>query len=351
MIYKLGELFCGAGGLAYGAVNADIGTDSKIVHEWAVDSNKDACQTYRHNICKDDNAESVICADVRSLNLDNLPAIDAFAFGFPCNDFSAIGRRKGFDGKFGSLYKYGINVLERFQPQFFFAENVANLINIDKGNAYKQILSDMQSAGYKVFPHLYKFEEYGIPQTRHRIIFIGIRKDLPFEFKPPSTIPFKNADISVKTALTKPPINKNAFNHELPAHSPKTIEQLKYIKPGRTAFNTDLPEHLRLKPKKSFYHTKYLRLEPNKPCKTICASSGNPFYHYEENRTLTNRERARVQSFPDDFKFFGSREKVQSQIGMAVPCRGAKIIFESILKTFDGIDYDSVPCKIFKYMR
>ena len=111
MIYRMGELFCGPGGLAWGALNADIGDDNaKIVHAWANDIDELTCQTYRHNICKDDYAKSVICRDVRELEISrkNLSDIDAFSFGFLCNDFSVVGEQKGFNGNYGTSYTYGI---------------------------------------------------------------------------------------------------------------------------------------------------------------------------------------------------------------------------------------------------
>ena len=92
----------------------------------------------------------------------------------------------------------------------------------------------------------------------------------------------------------------------------------------------------------------YRRLDPNKPAYTVTGSGGGGthIYHWEEPRALTNRERARLQTFPDDFEFIGSKESVRKQIGMAVPVNGAKIIFEAVLKTFAGIQYDSIPCNI-----
>lgn len=351
MIYRLGELFCGPGGLAWGAMNADIGKkNSKIIHAWANDIDNVTCQTYAINICKNSYAETVFCEDVRDFEISkkNLSEIDAFSFGFPCNDFSIVGEQKGFNGNYGALYTYGVKVLKIFQPQWFLAENVGGLSSANEGKAFKKILSDFQEVGYKIFPHLYKFEEYGVPQTRHRIIIVGIREDLPQNFFPPSTEPYKNFDISVKNALNNPPIDEDAFNHEMPIMSEKVVERLKYIKPGQNAFNAEMPEEIKLKVKGAKISQIYKRLEPDKPAYTVTGSGGGGthMYHYEENRALTNRERARLQTFPDDFEFIGSREKVRRQIGMAVPCRGAKIIFEAILKTMDGIYYDSVPCNI-----
>ena len=94
----------------------------------------------------------------------------------------------------------------------------------------------------------------------------------------------------------------------------------------------------------------YKRLDPNKPAYTVTGSGGGGthIYHYAEPRALTNRERARLQTFPDDFVFIGSKESVRRQIGMAVPCKGAQVIFEAVLKTFAGIPYESVPCNLLE---
>ena len=158
-VFKLGELFCGPGGLAWGATHADIGNkDFKIVHAWSNDYDFDTCRTYTRNICPD-NADSVICGDVRKLDLDSLPPIDALAFGFPCNDFSVVGEQKGFDGKFGQLYTYGVSVLKSHKPLWFLAENVGGLRSANEGNAFAKILDDMKAAGYRVYPNLYRFEK------------------------------------------------------------------------------------------------------------------------------------------------------------------------------------------------
>ena len=92
----------------------------------------------------------------------------------------------------------------------------------------------------------------------------------------------------------------------------------------------------------------YKRLDPDKPAYTVTGSGGGGthIYHWKENRVLTNRERARLQTFRDDFIFEGSKESVRKQIGMAVPCKGAQIIFEAVLKTFAGIEYESMPANI-----
>ena len=347
-IFRLGELFCGPGGIACGAKLADIGRDDfKIVHAWANDYDKDTCRTYTHNICPQ-NPESVICGDVRKLDLSTLGPIDALAFGFPCNDFSVVGEQKGFNGTFGPLYQYGVETLKLYKPQWFLAENVGGLASANEGSALQVILKELSGCGYKIYPHLYKFENYGIPQARHRIIIVGIREDLPYEFAPPSTTPYEHIDNTCKTALEVPAIPDDAYNNELTRQSAIVTERLKHIKPGQNAFTADLPEELQLNVKGAKISQIYKRLDPSKPAYTVTGSGGGGthIYHYSEPRALTNRERARLQTFPDSYQFLGSKESVRKQIGMAVPVQGAKIIFEAILKTFAGIEYPTTECNI-----
>lgn len=344
MIFKLGELFCGPGGLAYGAINARIHNPNyRIEHCWATDYDKDTCDTYRHNICKNRHG-SVYHEDIRQLNMDKLAHIDALVFGFPCNDYSVVGEQKGMDGVYGPLYSYGVKALKKFKPMWFLAENVGGLRNANDGNAFGKIQDELKGAGYTIYPHLYRFEKYGIPQARHRIIIIGIRKDLEVVFRVPSPEPYAHIDNSCKTAIENPPIANNAFNNELTKQSDIVVKRLQHIKPGENAFTADLPEELRLNVAGAKISQIYKRLDPNKPAYTVTGSGGGGthIYHWEEPRALTNRERARLQTFPDDYEFLGSKESVRKQIGMAVPCRGAQIIFEAILNSFAGIDYKSI---------
>lgn len=340
IVFKLGELFCGPGGIALGAMAATLETKDaiyKFEHAWASDYDRDTCDTYKRNICPE-TKNSVICKDIRKLDLKKLPNIDALAFGFPCNDFSIVGEKKGIDGTFGPLYAYGVTALRLLKPKFFLAENVGGLKTANDGQTFKKILDELVSSGYTVVPHLYKFEQYGVPQSRHRIIIIGIRNDQNIEFKVPYT-PIK--PMPCKTALQSPPIPKNAPNHEFTNMSEIVMERLSYIKPGQNAFNADLPPNLRLNVKGAKMSQIYKRLDPSKPAYTITGSGGGGthVYHWKENRALTNRERARLQTFPDSFVFEGSKESVRKQIGMAVPPVGAQTIFEAVLKTFAGIDY------------
>lgn len=343
--FRLGELFCGPGGLAWGAMNATAGPSDnyRITHQWANDYDSDTCKTYIRNICPN-NPESVICGDVRKIDLGLLPPIDALAFGFPCNDFSVVGEQKGVNGTYGPLYTYGVQVLKSHKPDWFLAENVGGIRSANEGTAFNKILEDLREAGYRIYPNLYCFEKYGVPQARHRVIIVGIRNDLTFEFKIPSYEPYVYTDVSCRNAIENPPIKADAPNNEQTKQSTTVVERLKYIKPGQNAFNADLPDELKLNVRGAKISQIYKRLDPNKPAYTVTGSGGGGthIYHWSEPRALTNRERARLQTFPDDFVFEGSKESVRKQIGMAVPCRGAKIIFEAILKTFAGIEYESI---------
>ena len=348
--FKLAEFFCGPGGMGYGASLSKIKKNNKIFniqHAWASDYDQDSCNTYKRNI----KTKAIFCEKVENFfNLVDkkkvtLPKFNCFAYGFPCNDFSNVGEHLGFKGKFGPLYSYGVELINRYKPTWFVAENVGGISSSNEGKAFKIILNDLRNAGkgYNLTVHKYKFEDYGIPQARHRIIIVGIKKEFNLKFK----VPKPNYELmTAKQALKNIP--RNAYNNELTKNSNQVIERLKYIKPGKSAFNSNIPKKLQLNVKGAKISQIYRRLDPNKPSYTVTGSGGGGthVYHWKENRALTNRERARLQTFPDNFIFEGSKESVRKQIGMAVPVLGAKIIFEAILKTFAGINYLTVDANL-----
>ena len=347
---RLGELFCGPGGIACGASMAGVVCGDvrySYEHAWASDYHADTCKTYELNFP----GVKVVCDDVKNLKIGDLGAIDVFAYGFPCNDFSIVGESKGFDGEFGGLYKFGVKVLNKFSPHFFVAENVGGLTSANKGLALVKIANDLKESGdngYDLVMHKYKFEEYGVPQTRHRIIIVGTNKKLRLRYRVPAPTTINNF-VSSRHALECPPISSHAHNNERTRQSDAVVERLRYIKPGQNVWQAELPDRLKLNVKKATLSQIYKRLDPNKPSYTITGSGGGGThgYHYYEDRALTNRERARIQTFPDEFCFVGKPESVRRQIGMAVPPAAARIIFESILKTFSGVEYDSIPASIF----
>lgn len=341
--FRLGELFCGPGGIACGALRSVSG-DGKygVTHAWANDYDFDTCKTYTKNICPDD-PESVHWGDVRELNIPALGEIDAFCYGFPCNSFSNVGEHKGLENeKFGQLYWYGVEVLRQYKPMWFLAENVSGIRSAGSGD-FQVILNDLKACGYRLTVNLYKSEQYGIPQTRHRVIIVGIREDLPFEFHVPDPAQYANCDISSETALANIPAD--APNNTPRKLDSKVVRRLSYIKPGENVWQAEerlgdaFPEELRIKTKTKISQI-YRKLDPQKPAYTVTAAGGGgTFMYHWTDRELTNRERARIQTFPDNYEFIGNYSSVRKQIGMAVPCQLAEIVITAILNSFAGIEY------------
>ena len=345
--YRLGELFCGPGGMALGAhlAAAEV-PGAQVQHAWASDYDQSTVDTYIHNTPGAD-VNSVPVEDVRVLDISELADIDGFAFGFPCNDFSVVGEHRGLHGTYGPLFQYGVNVLQQKKPKWFVAENVGGLTGANGGQAFQYILRSMRSAGYETVVHKYRFEKYGVPQARHRIIVVGIRRDLhddgiSFEVPDPSLAEY--VPETSRQAITIPKIPDDAFNHEFTHQSDIVRQRLELIGPGQNAFTADLPEELRLNVKGARLSQIYKRLDPTKPAYTVTGSGGGGthVYHWSEPRALTNRERARLQTFPDWYEFKGNKESVRKQIGMAVPPRGAKVIFKALFQSLQRIPYPSI---------
>lgn len=348
--FKLGELFCGPGGISCGAMSAhsDDGKFS-ITHKWASDFDEDTCKTYAKNICGGDES-GVYCKDVKDLDIKKLGAIDAFAYGFPCNSFSNVGEHQGLaNKKFGQLYWYGVEVLREHRPLWFFAENVSGIRSAGSKD-FQVILKELRESGYKLVTNLYKAEQYGVPQTRHRVIIIGIRSDLPVEFHVPDPAQYSNCDITAQTALADIP--KNALNNEIRKLNNKVVRRLSLINPGENVWQAEarlgdcFPSELRINTNTKISQI-YRKLDPNKPAYTVTASGGGgTFMYHWTNRELTNRERARIQTFPDDFEFIGKYSSVRKQIGMAVPCRLSEIVMTAVLNSFAGIEYPWVEANL-----
>ncbi|WP_240638609.1 DNA cytosine methyltransferase [Microbacterium sp. ABRD28] len=344
--FTLGELFAGPGGMALGAHEAARATGTLLRHGWANDYDQNTVSTYIANI-SGATTDSVICQDVRSLDFESLPHIDGFAFGFPCNDYSLVGENRGLKGEFGPLFAYGVKVLEHHQPEWFVAENVSGLRSSNGGRDFKRILDAMRGAGrgYKLTPHLYRFEDYGVPQRRHRIIVVGVREDVPVTFRVPApTHPDRDQWKTASEALSDIP--PGAPNHRIIRHPESVVRRLELIDPGENAFNAKrMTDEYRLNVKGATLSQIYKRLHPDRPSYTITGSGGGGThgYHWAEPRALTNRERARIQTFPDDFEFMGEPGSVRRQVGMAVPPLGAFHIFRALFLSFKGTAYSSIP--------
>ena len=255
--------------MALGAHNAKEQLVS-FEHVWANDMDRDSCATFRENLRIP--RERVICCRVENLDFRRLCGIDGLVFGFPCNDFSMVGERNGIGGEYGRLYQWGVKALQHFQPLFFVAENVSGLSSSGASDDFGYILRSFVDAGYSVSHKLYRFEEYGIPQRRHRIIIVGFRNDLGVHFDHPEPTHIGNP-VTAKIALANIP--RDAANNELTNHPPHVVERLGYIRPGENVFTANLPDRLRLRMNSGATISQiYRRLHPDRPSYTVTGSGG-----------------------------------------------------------------------------
>lgn len=177
--------------------------------------------------------------------------------------------------RIGGAYRWSVKALEAKQPSFFVAENVNGLGSSGKHNDFQIIISAFERAGYDLFIHKYKFEEYGVPQTRHRLIIVGFRKEYGIDYSPPAPTTKHNPKTSSEALAD---IASTATNNELTNQSQKVVERLRHIKPGENAFTANLPEHLRLNLKNGATISQiYKRLNLNKPSYTVTGSGRRRF--------------------------------------------------------------------------
>lgn len=333
---KVVSTFTGCGGL-------DIGFEAEgFKTVWANDFNELAVDTYRHNL-----GDHIVHGDITEIDPftdPTIPDADLVTGGFPCQDFSVIWKRPGLDGDRGGLYKNFRDFVAAKQPKVFVAENVKGLLTANKRLAIKTIIEDLEAVapGYLVKPRLYNFAEYGVPQFRERVLIVGIRIDTGFDFKHPKPthgprsegVPYLTAGEALKD------VEKVPFNNEHMRQMPRTNKIISLIPEGGNF--TDIPKESPYYVKGMISHV-YRRIHRDEPAKTIIAAGGGGTwgYHYPENRALTNRERARLQSFPDTFEFLGSNAEIRRQIGNAVPPVGVQPLAKRLMKVFTG-DYTPV---------
>jgi len=327
---KVISLFTGCGGLDLGFHQSGYET------VWANDFNHWACKTFERNF-----GNVIVEGDIEKVDPykdKSIPKCDLILGGFPCQDFSMIWKRPGLDGERGNLYKSFLRFVDAKKPKAFIAENVKGLLTANNKKAIQQIIEDFESIspGYLVTAKLYNFAEYGVPQFRERVLIVGVRMDTGFHFEhpkpthgPKAGTPFFTVGDSFKN------VEKAKFNNEHMNIADKTRNLLSLISEGGNF--TDIPPDNPLYVKGMISHV-YRRVKLDEPSKTIIAAGGGGTwgYHYPEPRPLTNRERARLQSFPDNFIFEGSISEVRRQIGNAVPPKGVNLIAKKLLPLFSG---------------
>lgn len=290
---KVVSLFSGAGGLDLGFKMAG----HTIV--WANDLYEDAVHTYEKNI-----GSHIILKDIHDVSADDIPDCDIIIGGFPCQGFSVANTKRHVGDERNELYKQLIRIIQEKKPKFFLAENVKGLTNLGKGAVFKMILSDFSEMGYRVKYKILNAADYGVPQTRQRVIIIGVRNDIPWEYNYP--LPTHDKDgknglpcwVSVSEALS-----------DLPdPDCPNTVSNHTYSK-YKLNINGYIGHRL---------------LDPDKPAPTVTArgdSRGGVVIlpHPNGKRRMSCRELASVQSFPADYEFVGNNSSIYRQIGNAVP--------------------------------
>jgi len=312
---KVVSLFCGCGGL-------DLGFERAGHHIiWANDIDENAIETYRNNF--DLTKTKVILGAIENIASDEIPNCDIVIGGFPCQGFSVANPYRKEEDQRNQLYLELLRVINDKQPMFFLAENVTGITNLggyesqeDKknkiGKVFKMILKDFDNIGYNINWKIVNSADYGVPQLRKRVIIVGVRKDINFQYKFPQPIYKKDKYITIKDAIFDLPREycneeNKIYNHQGSRHKVKINQYLGNRK-----------------------------LDWNKPSPTILGRGGGTggaviHPHPDLHRRLTVRECARIQTFDDDFIFYGSNSAAYIQIGNAVPPKLAYYLAKNFL--------------------
>ncbi|MCE7793446.1 DNA cytosine methyltransferase [Salipaludibacillus sp. CUR1] len=305
--FRVLSLFAGCGGLDLGFKGdfSYLGNEysrNNFDIVWANEIDKNAVKTYRGNF-----GDHIICEDINNVTDEEFPEADIILGGFPCQDFSLAGKRRGLTVERGRLYLQMKRAIDAVRPKAFVAENVKNLLLMEDGIILKTIIDDFKESGYTVYFKLFHAGNYGVPQSRERVIIYGIRDDidvvpkLPLETNSPENwVTSQDAIDDLWELLDNPEVNN---------HTTRDYSKAKFYEGRKTQGN--------------------IRIKPNKVSPTIRAEHhGNIEGHYrtlgDENdmknwRRLSVRECARIQSFPDDFVFYSSASTAYKQVGNAVP--------------------------------
>ena len=354
--YNVIDLFCGCGGFSLGFNQADFNV------KLGIDVWEDATVTYKHNFPK----ATALNKDIREVtgssisNLIKLPIgnIDIVVGGPPCQGFSVSGKRIKEDPR-NELYKSFVRIVDNIKPKVFVMENVPGIIKLFGGKILEDVIEDFSVLGYTVKCRILSADEYGVPQQRKRVFFVGINNDKvkktsEFVFPPATT---RVTPLSCEDAISdldflpgdyafgedidyKLPAatdyqkkmrcnSKRLLNHSITQHKARTKEIIAMVPDGGNY--KSLPPDL--------WHTRkvniaWTRMNSKKPCFTI-DTGHNHHFHYRANRVPTVRESARIQSFPDTFEFIGIKTSQLKQVGNAVPPLVAEAIALEIKKLLD----------------
>lgn len=332
--YKVLELFAGAGGLAIGLEKSGIKCEAlNEIDKWA-------CQTLRNNRPN----WNVIEGDIKDFSFAKYKdRVDIVTGGFPCQAFSYAGKKLGLEDARGTLFYEFARVVKEVNPKICIGENVKGLLSHDKGKTLEGMISILDEIGYKVVPvQVLKAINYKVPQKRERLILVGVRKDIDIEYEYPK--PYQKI-YNLKDALKKGEL----FNCDVPKSGgssyPEHKKQVLDLVPPK-GYWRDLPIDIQKEYMgKSFYlgggkTGMARRIGWDEPSLTLTCSPAQKQTercHPDETRPFTVREYARIQTFPDEWKFAGSISQQYKQIGNAVPCNLGEEIGYSIIKFLNKV--------------
>ena len=337
--HRVVSLFSGCGGLDLGFVggfkvfsgrNLKKFTINPFDLVWANDIDKYAVETYKENIGK-----HIVHDDIVNINNSSIPSCDIVLGGFPCQDFSIAGNQKGFETERGNLYKQMLRVISDKRPKAFVAENVKHIVNpklidLEKDQpVITTIVDDFKKLGYRVEYKCLNAPDYGIPQRRERVFIVGIKDDLDVSFKFPNPTNFLMTSKQAIDDLWGKEDDGSIFNHN-------QISLAKFRPPskvgtqGNQMIPADAPSHVMRAEHHMNIQAHYRTLEPN---------GNNEDRNYW--RRLTVREAARLQTFPDSFKFIGKKSHSYKQVGNAVPPILGWYIAKALERSLNG-EYESI---------
>lgn len=326
--YTYIDLFAGAGGMSLGFDNAGF------KNLLSVEFNKDFAETYKKNFPR----HNLIVDDIKNVTEKQIydiiksEKVDVIIGGPPCQGFSIAGNigRNFIDDNRNRLFKEFVRFVKIIKPRMFVLENVAAMERHNKGKTIKEIVSSFKEIGYDIKYKVLNAVNYGVPQERRRIFIVGTLGENSFEYPQES-----DNIVTVKEAIDDLPKLENGETSEIPnhtamKHSAQMLEKMSYVSDGGN--RNDIPEKLR---PKSGDSRKYIRYNSKKP--SFCVTGDmRKIFHYSQNRALTCRELARLQTFPDSFLFLGNAGKVQQQIGNAVPVLLANKIALQVKEVLDN---------------
>ena len=330
------DLFCGAGGLSKGFEMAGC----------TVLAGFDNCEYSIKTFEENHKSATGILTDLSQPipDIKSYNDVQIVVGGPPCQGFSISGKRNPNDAR-NFFYKAYLHTLESLKPKYFIMENVPNLVSMDSGRIKKKIISDLSSIGYSVYSKILNAKDFGVPQSRRRVIFIGCLSGKNIAIKAPDT-----KEISCYDAISDLPEESlmdgsshaytanstyqremrtksaTVWNHEVTNHSEKTKSIISLVPDGGNYKN--LPSEFRKTRKVNIAWT---RFNSKKPSNTIDTGHRHHF-HYKWNRVPTVRESARLQSFSDDFVFYGSKTSQYRQVGNAVPPLMAQHVAHQLLE-------------------